>query len=75
MWELIFTNDRIVFFFLFILHQILSITTFKFFFLSLIFKMLMFRGLIHKACYIVFFNDNFHFGQIHKLKLIEDIDD
>lgn len=37
--------------------------------------MLMFRGLIHKACYIVFFNDNFPFGQIHKLKLIEDIDD
>lgn len=37
--------------------------------------MLMCRGLIHKACYIVFFNDNFHFGQIHKLKLIEDIDD
>lgn len=74
MWELIFTNDRIVFFFyLFCIryYQLLHLI----FFLSLIFKMLMFRGLIHKACYIVFFNDNFHFGQIHKLKLIEDIDD
>lgn len=62
-----------IFFYLFCIryYQLLHLI----FFLSLIFKMLMFRGLIHKACYIVFFNDNFHFGQIHKLKLIEDIDD
>lgn len=73
MWELIFTNDRIVFF-LFILHQILSITTFNFF-LKFDFQNVNVSRTDTQGMLYSFFNDNFHFGQIHKLKLIEDIDD
>lgn len=62
-------------FFLFILHQILSITTFNFFFFKFDFQNVNVSRTDTQGMLYSFFNDYFHFGQIHKLKLIEDIDD
>lgn len=74
MWELIFTNDRIVFFFIYSASDIINYYI-QFFFFKFDFQNVNVSRTDTQGMLYSFFNDYFHFGQIHKLKLIEDIDD